>query len=164
MLEILNSSLFKLCQKIQIHINTDFSVTGWMLCVIPHICKDAKDISDSDQSKQVKKFIKTLFHGASEDEKDVTQDMFWTDYTEFDKNIGSFDADEFIWKSKDIRCGNSHLWHQKYSLPCTKVFGFVACIGTSKVLRIGTAERSWVDVNTIKCGEIYTIISDVSYK
>ena len=37
--------------------------------------------------------------------------LFWTEYTDFDNKIGSFDADEFIWKSKDISDGNSHLWH-----------------------------------------------------
>ena len=57
----------------------------------------------------------------------LLKDIFWTDYTESDNNIGSFDEDEFIWKRKDIRYGNSHLWHQKYSLPCTKVLGFFAC-------------------------------------
>ena len=57
----------------------------------------------------------------------VTLDLFWTDYTAFDNMIGSFDADEFIWKSKDIKEGKSNLCHQKYSLPCTKVLGFFAC-------------------------------------
>ena len=33
------------------------------------------------------------------------------------KNNGLFDGDEFIWKRKDIRDGNSHLWNQKYPLP-----------------------------------------------
>ena len=37
MLEILSSSVCKVWQKRQLHINTDFSVTGWVLCVIPHI-------------------------------------------------------------------------------------------------------------------------------
>ena len=95
---------------------------------------------------------------------DITQDIFWTEYTEFDNKIGSFDTDEFIWKIKDIRDGNSHLWHQKYSLPCTKVIGFVACRVTSKVLGIGAAERSWGDVKTIKSGKRSTINSDVSDK
>ena len=58
---------------------------------------------------------------------DVNQDIFCTEYTDFDNKYGSFDGDEFIWKIKDIRDGNSHLWNQKYSLPCTKVIGFVAC-------------------------------------
>ena len=92
------------------------------------------------------------------------QAIFWTEYTEFDNNIGSFYGDGFIWKIKDIRYGNSHLWHQKYSLPCTKVLGFVACRVTSKVLGIGSAECSWGDLNTIKSGKRSAIISDVSDK
>ena len=95
-----------------------------MICVIPHIRKDAKDHSDSDHRKQVNNVIKTLFSGVSEDEMAATKEIFWTEYTDFDKNIGSFNADEFIWKSKDIKDGNSHLWYQKYSLPFTKVLGF----------------------------------------
>ena len=84
-----------------------------MLCVIPNIGKDAKDNSYSDHRKKVNNVIKTLFHGLTEDEMAVTQAIFCTEYTEFDKKNGSFDADEFIRKSKDIRDGNSNLWHQK---------------------------------------------------
>ena len=58
---------------------------------------------------------------------DVTLDIFWTEYTDFDNRNCSFDGDEFIWKIKDIRDGNSNLWHQHYSLPCTKFLGFIAC-------------------------------------
>ena len=94
----------------------------------------------------------------------LTLDLFWTEYTDFDNKIGSYDADEFIWKIKDISDGNSHFWHQKYSLPFTKFLGFVACRVTSKFLGIGTAERSWFDVKTIKSGEISAISSDVSKK
>ena len=106
MLEILSSLVFSLWQKIKLHINNDFAVTGWMLCVIPKICKDEKYHSYSDHRKQVKKVIKTLFHELFENEMDVTQDIFWTGYTDLDNNNGSFDGDEFIWKSKDIRYGN----------------------------------------------------------
>ena len=95
---------------------------------------------------------------------DVTVDLFWTEYNAFDNKIGSYDADEFIWKSKDISDGNSHLWHQKYSLPFAKVLGFVACRVTSKVLGIVASERSWGDVKTIKSGKRSAISSDVSEK
>ena len=98
-----------------------------MLCVILHICKDTKYHSYSDQRKQVNNEIKTLFHGLSLEEMAVTQDIFWTESTDFDNKNDSFDGDEFIWKSKNFRDGNFHLWNQKYSLPCTKVIGFVAC-------------------------------------
>ena len=150
MSESLSSTVCNLWQKRQLHINTDFSVTGWMLCVIPHIRKYAKDHSDRNRRKQVNNVIKTLFSGGSEEEMAVTQDIFWTEYIYIDKKIASFDADKFIWKSKDIKDGNSNLWHQKYSLPFTKVLGFVACRVTSKVLGIGAAERYWGDVKTTK--------------
>ena len=82
-----------LWQKRQLHINTDFEVTGWMLCVIPHIRKYAKDNSDRKHRKQVNNVIKRLFSGSSEEDMNVTLDMFWTEYTDFDNKIGSFDAD-----------------------------------------------------------------------
>ena len=87
MLESLSSTVCNLWQKIQLHINTDFAVTGWMLCVIPHICKDAKDHSDSNHRKQVNNVIKRLFFGSSEEEMNVTLHMFWTEYTAFDNNL-----------------------------------------------------------------------------
>ena len=93
-----------------------------------------------------------------------TQELFWTEYTLFDNNDGSFNGGEFIWKIKVIRDGNSHLWHQKYSLPCTKVLGFVACRVTSNVLGIGTAEKYWGDAKIIKSSKISSISSDVSEK
>ena len=94
----------------------------------------------------------------------INQEIFQTQYTVFDNNIGSFDADEFIRKRKYIRYGNSHLWHQKYSIPCTKVLGFVARRVTSKVIGIGTAQRYWGDVKTIKYGKRSAISSYVSDK
>ena len=67
-----------------------------MLCVIPHIRKDAKDHSDRNHRKQVNNIIKRLFSGSSEEEMNVNLDMFWTEYTDFDNKVGSYDADEFI--------------------------------------------------------------------
>ena len=55
-----------------------------MLCVIPHIRKYAKYHLDSENRKQVKNLIKTLFHGLYEDRMDVTQDIFWTKNKDFD--------------------------------------------------------------------------------
>ena len=52
----------------------------------------------------------------------------------------------------------------KYSLPCTKFLGFVACRVTSNVLGIGTEDRYWVDLKTINSGKTSSINSDVSEK
>ena len=67
-------------------------------------------------------------------------------------------------KSKTSKMVTVIFWHQKYSLSCTKVLGFVACIVTSNVIVIGAAERSWGDVKTIRSGKRYAISSDVSEK
>ena len=83
----------------------------------------------------------------------VTQDMIWTEYTDFDNKNSSFDGDEFICKSKYIRYGNSNLWYPTYSLPCTKVLGLFACIVTSNVLGIGAAECPWGDVKQFNLGK-----------
>ena len=134
----LSSSVCNIWHKREIHINTDFAVTGWMLCVIPQIHKDEKDHSDSDDRNQVNNFMKKIFHGVPEEKMAVTQDIVLTEYSDFDNKIGSFDGDEFVWKSKDIRDGNSHLWHQMYSLPCTKVLGICAAensLGDLKIIK-----------------------------
>ena len=61
MLESLILSVCKLWQKRKLHINTDFELTGWRLCVIPHIRKYTKYNSDSDHRKQVNNVIKKHF-------------------------------------------------------------------------------------------------------
>ena len=93
MLESLISLLCSLCKKRQLHINNDFSVTGWMLYVIPHIHKGARYHSESDHKKNINNLIKILFHGLYVYKMAVTQDLFWSEYTEFDKKNGSFDGD-----------------------------------------------------------------------
>ena len=78
--------------------------------------------------------IKTFFSGSSLKELHGTLDTLWSKYTLFDHKNDPFDSNEFICNSKDITDGNSHLWHHKYSLPSTKILGFVACMVTSKLL------------------------------
>ena len=55
-------------------------------------------------------------------------------------------------------------WYQKHSLSSTTVLGFVAYRVTSKILGIGSAERSWGDVKTIKSGKRSALGSDISEK
>ena len=61
--------------------------------------------------KKFKNLIKKMFRELSEDRMAVTKDIFWTEYTDFDNKNCSFCGYGFIWESKDIRDGNSHLWH-----------------------------------------------------
>ncbi len=47
----------------------------------------------------------------------------------------------------------AYCWHQKYSLPVTKVLRKLACLVLSKILGIGMAERNWKQVKAVKSGQ-----------
>ena len=55
-----------LCNERDKHINTDYVVTGWMLCVIPHIREDVFKSAQNNNYIQVNNVIKTLFAGSTE--------------------------------------------------------------------------------------------------
>ena len=95
-------------------------------------------------------FISSFFAGSTETELHETLFTLWSEHTHFNQNNYLFDSNEFIWNSKDISDGNSHLCRQKYSLPSTKLLGFVAFRVASKILGIESSELSWGDVKTIK--------------
>ena len=118
------------------HINTDYAVTGWMLCVIPHIRKDVFKSAQNKHHIQVNNVIKNLFAGSTEKELHGALDTVWSEYNSFNNNNDPFDRNYLICNSEDITDGNSHLWHYKYSLPSTTVLGSVACRVTSKILGI----------------------------
>ena len=56
------------------------------------------------------------------------------------------------------------MWHQKNSLPCIKVFAFVAFKVTPKNIGIGSEESSWGDVRTNSSGKISYIGIDIYEK
>jgi hypothetical protein len=76
--------------------------------------------------------------------------MFWTEHDHFHSKMGPYGNRDHIWHSQDILAGNSHFWHKKNSLVYTSILGKVACIVCSKILGIGSAERSWGDVKHLK--------------
>ena len=55
-----------LWNKREEHINTDYAVTGWMLCVIPHIRENVFKNTQNKHHIQVNNVIKTLFAGSTE--------------------------------------------------------------------------------------------------
>ena len=93
------------------HINTDYAVTGWMLCVIPHIREDVFKNAQNKHHIQVNNVIKTFFSGSTEKELHGTLDTFWIEYTKFNNKNDPFDRNEFICNIKYISDGNSHIWH-----------------------------------------------------
>ena len=83
--------------------------------------------SDGNHMKQGNNVIKTFLDGISDDDINYTLDKFWNDSIGFHLKNCPFYGDDFIWRRKYIQDRNSHLWHQKYSLPFTKVLSIVAC-------------------------------------
>ncbi len=80
-------------------------------------------------------------------------DHFWKEFHHFQHQTGLFAKFKGRFSMLDAVNGNSFVWHQLYSLPYTKVLGFVACHTTSKQPGISAAERSWSDVKQIKDGK-----------
>ncbi len=66
----------------------------------------------------------------------VIINQFWKEFNHFQQQTGPFAKFRGRFSMPDAVNGNSFIWHQLYSLPYTKVLGFVACHNTSKQLRI----------------------------
>jgi hypothetical protein len=78
--------------------------------------------------------------------------MFWSEFEDFQSITGgAYAGREYIFKGhKDILEGRVFVWHKKETLRYTQEFGKFACRVTSKILGIGSAERSWGDVKHLK--------------
>ena len=74
--------------------------------------------------------------------------QFWLEFDDFQaKNKGAFEHQEYIFVNHpDLINNRVHLWHKKQTYHYTEIFGDFACRVCSKVLGIGSAERSWGDV------------------
>jgi len=77
-------------------------------------------------------------------------DQFWEEYEQFTSKTGPYGGRDHIWVSQDIVQGKSYMWHTKNSIGWTEYLGRFACIVTSKILGIGSAERNWGDVKYVK--------------
>jgi len=137
----------------------DFAIAGWALSILPEIRDDVRLNLDGDKRIAIERVIAKL-HVApnpnskvANDEIDVIIDTFWKEFSDFQNKTGVYGLRPGRFLLPDAINGNSHLWHELYSLPYTSVLGFVACRVTSKRLGVGSAERSWADVKQIKDGK-----------
>jgi len=136
----------------------DYSITGWMLSPIPLVMADAAAHHTGYHRNAVDRLLTKLFapRGRYNSETDRTVavgdllNSFWTEHEHFHSKSGPFANRKHIWISQDLVDGNSHLWHKKNSLRYTSILGRLACIVCSKILGIGSAERSWGDVKHLK--------------
>ena len=92
------------------------------------------------------------------------EDIFWTEWHQFQSRSGYFDGGKRMWKSSDITNNRSHFWHQKYTLVETTWLGKLACRVTSKINGIGNAERNWGNVKFLKSGQRSHLSSEMTSK
>ncbi len=74
------------------------------------------------------------------------------EYGDFINKRGCFCWDHICIIDSDPDLKAYH-WHQKYTLPVTKVLGKLACLVLSKILGTGTAERKWKQVKAAMLGQ-----------
>jgi hypothetical protein len=77
---------------------------------------------------------------------------FLTKYGDFINKRGSF-ARDHTWITATEEDLKAYRWHQRYSLPVTKVLGKLACLTLSRILGIGSAEQNWKQVKAVKSGQ-----------
>ena len=67
-----------LWNKREEHVNTNYAVTGWIICVIPHIREDVFKNAQNKHHIHVDNVIKTLFSGSTYKELHGALDKFWS--------------------------------------------------------------------------------------
>ena len=155
-------------------IEHDYAITGWALSIMSDIHEDVCERIDSNNGlyrSAIERVVKRLhlppcpnsnraIIGLGEGE---IVDLFWDEFKAFRNRTQQY-SEPSRWATQDAVQGRSHLWHEKYSIPYTKVLGFVACRVTSKLAGIGPAERSWAAVKQIKDGKRSHLGSDSTEK
>ena len=162
----LGDIVLKLWTKRLNDLHTGYALTGWFTCPIPEVIEDRKKNSTNAQRMLIDQQVIRLMHpglmspsdgnfALLRDESKVhdTLNAFWEELDQMVTRKGPFEHRPFMWKSKDLVPGKTYKWHKQYSVPATKVYGKVAAMVSSKIVGIGSAERCWGSVKTIKSGK-----------
>ena len=154
----LGDKIESLWNKRKERLEHDYSTAGWALCVMKEVMDDCAQRMTGVDRDAIERVVTKLHTVPCPNDKvknmmmsDIV-DQFWNEFDQFTSQTG-WASNLACWNTPDARNGKSHLWHYKYSLPYTKVLGYVACRVCSKILGIGSAERVWGDTKTIKAGK-----------
>ena len=148
----------------------DYSRVGFLLSPNPTIMEEAKiqgtglEFHDSVTNLIVKLMLDPSLIGQErEREKARLIDTFWNEHSNFTNRTGLFNRGH-IWIIAENPNESAHMWHKKYSVPLTTVLGPLACIVTSKILGIGTAERNWKQFKEAKSGKMVNLGNEKAKK
>jgi hypothetical protein len=134
---------------------SDFAICGWYLCIVPEVVDDVRDNDTIEHRYAVERVITQLCQDSTglgnfkSRSRNDTCENFWTEWSDFSNKLDAFSSKR-MWNSEPAVQDKSYVFHEKYSLKVMTVLGYVACRVTSKVLGIGTEERSWGDVKQLK--------------
>ena len=118
------------------------------LSLNPVIMKDASGNNTEEHNKAIKRMISKLFIDyalvgqAWVEARDDLVDSFWNEYSDLNlrtKNVYS----PVIWDISEFPGTLAREWYNNSSVVLKKVLRNLACIVTSKILGIGSAERHW---------------------
>ncbi len=142
------------------HIEHQYAIAGWALCVMEDVRKDVAQQLTGTHSDAIEKVVIWLHRPPCPNTNPAVSSMsmpeivetFWNEFNALKNCTHPYNVPS-RWASANVTKGYSYLWHEKYSITYTSVLGFVACRMTSKLCGIGPAERSWGGVRQVKDGK-----------
>jgi hypothetical protein len=138
-------------------LRTDIAIAGWMCSADVLVMQDVNDNHLGEHRDAVTQLLKKWYlHEVQYNEEKMGEviNQFWQEFEEFQTKTGPYANREYIFRNHiDLSNGNVHFWHKKESLRFTTIFGRFACRVCSKILGIGSAERSWGDVKHLKTNQ-----------
>ena len=163
----LTHQVMRLWEKRRSLLRNDYSLAAFILSPHPTIMADAQLSKNVEHHDAVERLIKklcldpTLVGDAKRDKYSFLVAQFWTEHDQFWNRTGRFNR-EHLWPVAAKM--EAHRWHKTYSLGITEVHGKMACIVTSKILGIGSAERNWKQVKRVKSGQSMNTKIDTTTK
>ncbi len=136
----------------------DYSLVGYILSpnpiIMAHAIENKSLLHDNAAERHITNLIidRTKVGDDRRQERATLIDTFLTEYGDFINKRGSF-ACNHMWITAAEEDLKAYRWHQRYSLPVTKVLGKLACLTLSKILGIGTVEQNWKQVKAVKSGQ-----------
>ncbi len=116
----------------------EFAVTGWALSILPEICLNVSSDLTGEHHLMMENVVERLHVPPCLNDQVLGQDMtaiidsVWQEFKHWQNMTGCYAVCHGRFSTPDVLEERSHIWHETYSLPYTKVLGFLACRVTSK--------------------------------
>ena len=139
------------------NLSHDYSLVGFILSPNPTIMAASEKHTEEHKTAVArlieKLFVDPLLVGQAKLERRAKLiDTFWQEYSDFTLHVGRSKGED-MWFIAEQLDQLAHVWHKTYSVGITEILGRLACIVTSKILGIGTAERNWKQLKSAKTGQ-----------